>query len=169
MSRVDPVNLGIRGALSDLRQFDDCSDVLKSFQPGAETPYAYGNALYALPDTQSFFLMFYREDIFGSLGLSVPKTWTEFLEAATVIQRNNMSVYMPYTQITSSTTVNAGIGGLNVFPTLMTQSGLSLYNVSLTESRRLLPIKRLRYLKNGRSSTRITISTRKRIFITASE
>lgn len=131
MSRVDPVNLGIRGALSDLRQFDDCSDVLKSFQPGAETPYAYGNALYALPDTQSFFLMFYREDIFGSLGLSVPKTWTEFLEAATVIQRNNMSVYMPYTQITSSTTVNAGIGGLNVFPTLMTQSGLSLYNDEL--------------------------------------
>ena len=75
--------------------------------------------------------MFYREDIFGSLGLSVPKTWTEFLEAATVIQRNNMSVYMPYTQITSSTTVNAGIGGLNVFPTLMTQSGLSLYNDEL--------------------------------------
>ncbi|MBR7133753.1 MAG: extracellular solute-binding protein [Clostridia bacterium] len=131
MTRTDPVNLGIRGALYDLSNFEDCDEVLSRFQASAEVPYQYNDALYALPDTQSFLLMFYRTDIFKNLGLTPPKTWNEFLDAATVIQRNNMSVYVPYTQITSSTTVNAGIGSLNLFPTLMSQSGLSLYNEEL--------------------------------------
>lgn len=131
MTRTDPVNLGIRGALYDLRNFKDCDEVLKNFQSGAQVPYEYNDKLYALPDTQSFLLMFYREDILESLGLKVPTTWNEFLDASTVIQRNNMSVYVPYTQITASTTVNSGIGSLNLFPTLMSQSGLSLYNETL--------------------------------------
>ena len=131
MTRTDPVNLGIRGALYDLRNFKDCDEVLKNFQNGAQVPYEYNDKLYALPDTQSFLLMFYREDILESLGLKVPTTWNEFLDASTVIQRNNMSVYVPYTQITASTTVNSGIGSLNLFPTLMSQSGLSLYNETL--------------------------------------
>lgn len=38
---------------------------------------------------------------------------------------------MPYTQITTSTTVNSGIGSLNLFPTLMAQSSLSIYNKEL--------------------------------------
>lgn len=131
MARTDPVNLGIRGALYDLNNFDDCKEVLGRFQSSAEIPYRYNDCLYALPDTQSFLLMFYRTDIFENLGLNVPKTWTEFLEAATVIQRNNMSVYVPYTQITTSTTVNSGIGSLNLFPTLMSQNGVNLYNEEL--------------------------------------
>lgn len=131
MSRTEPVNLGIRGALHNLRNFKDCDEVLKNFQDGAEVPYAYGNALYALPDTQNFFVMFYRTDIFEQLGLKVPETWEEFLYASNIIQRNNMSVYVPYTQIASSNTVNAGIGNLNLYPTLMSQQGLSLYNDKL--------------------------------------
>ncbi len=131
MARTEPVNLGIRGALYDLRNFSDCDTVLENFQKGAEEPYAYDNALYALPDTQSYFLMFYRTDVFEQLGLKVPETWEEFLYASTIIQRNNMSVYVPYTQITTSTTVNVGIGSLNLYPTLMSQNGLSLYNDGL--------------------------------------
>lgn len=132
MTRTDPVNLGIRGALCDLTEFEDCEQILERFQDGAEIPYKYNDALYALPDTQTFFLMFYRTDIFEKLGLGVPSTWDEFLYAATVIQRNNMGVYVPYTQITQTTTVNSGIGILNLLPTLMWQNGLSLYNDELT-------------------------------------
>ena len=128
LPRTEPVNLGIRGALYDLTNFDDYSEVLSRFQKGAETPYRYNNALYALPDTQSFFLMFYRTDIFEQLELKVPETWEEFIEVSTIIQRNNMSVYVPYTQIVASTTVNVGIGSLNLYPTLMSQHGLSFYN-----------------------------------------
>lgn len=131
LARTEPVNLGIRGALADLRQFDDCDEVLKRFNTGAHVPYCYGDALYALPDTQSFMLMFYRTDILDQLGIKVPETWEEFLQASTIIQRNNMNTYVPYTQIVASTTVNAGIGNLNLFPTLLAQSGLSLYNPEL--------------------------------------
>ena len=128
MARTDPVNLGIRGALTDLTEFEDCQKVLSRFQTGAELPYRYQGKLYALPDTQNFFVMFYRTDVLDNLGLSVPKNWKEFLETATVIQQNNMQVYVPYTQVTTATTVNAGVGGLHLFPTLMLQQGLSLYN-----------------------------------------
>ncbi len=139
MARTEPVNLGMRGALYDLTQFDDLEQVLSRFQPGAETPYRLGDELYALPDTQSFFLQFYRSDILGSLGLSVPKTWDEFLYAAAIIQRNNMDVYVPYTQITASTTVSVGVGSLNLFPTLMGQNGLSLYNKEQTATALVSP------------------------------
>ena len=132
LPRTEPVNLGIRGALYDLSQFEDCDEVLKRFQVTSEEPYRYGDELYALPDTQSFFLMYYRKDIMEKLGLGVPSTWDEFKHAAMVIQRNNMNVYVPYTQITAATTVNTGIGNLNLFPTLMAQNGLSLYNKEKT-------------------------------------
>lgn len=128
MARTEPVNLGIRGALADLKQFDDYDQVLERFQDGAEVPYTYNGAAYALPDTQNFMLMFYRNDVLDELGLEVPKTWDEFLHCATIIQRNNMNVYVPFTQITTSTVVNQGIGNLHLYPTLMWQNGLSIYN-----------------------------------------
>ncbi|MBE6727833.1 MAG: extracellular solute-binding protein [Ruminococcaceae bacterium] len=131
LARTEPVNLGIRGALVDLNEMPGIENILERFQDGAQSPYSYNGKLYALPDTQNFQLMFYRTDIFESLGLTVPETWDEFLYTAAIIQRNNMNVYIPYTQIVASTTINAGIGSLNLFPTLMTQHGLSLYNDEL--------------------------------------
>ncbi|MBR3968140.1 MAG: extracellular solute-binding protein [Clostridia bacterium] len=134
MARTEPVNLGIRGALADLSKFPDFKDVIGRFQDGsnletgAVAPYTYAGKTYALPDTQNFMLMFYRKDILERLGLDVPKTWDEYLYCSTVIQRDNMNVYVPFTQITTSTTVNAGIGNLHLYPTLMWQHNLSIYN-----------------------------------------
>ena len=128
LSRTDPVNLGIRGALHDLSAFSDYNEVLTRFNDGASIPFTYKNKSYALPDTENFYIMFYRKDILENMKLSVPTTWDEFLLVATVIQQNNMQVYVPYTQITTTTTVNAGIGSLNLYPTLMIQNGLSIYN-----------------------------------------
>lgn len=131
LARTDPVNYGMRGALLDLTQFEDYEEVLTRFQPGADTPYWHNGALYAIPDTQTFMCMFYRTDVFEQLGLEVPTTWDEFLYCATIIQRYNMDVYVPYVQITTTTTVNQGIGGLTLYPTLMMQNGLDLYNEDL--------------------------------------
>ncbi len=128
LTRTDPVNYGMRGALTDLTEFPDYKEVLKHFYSGADEPYWYDGALYALPDTQTFYTMFYRTDIFERLGLTVPKTWDDFLYCTTILQRYNMNVYVPYTQIVSTTTVNAGIGSLHLYPTLMLQGGLNLYN-----------------------------------------
>ena len=131
LPRTDPVNYGMRGALLDLTRFDDYEEVLTRFQKGADTPYWHNGALYAIPDTQGFFMMFYRTDVFEQLGLEVPTTWDEFLYCATILQRYNMNVYVPYTQITSTSTVNAGIGSLHLYPTFMMQNGLSIYNDEL--------------------------------------
>ena len=131
LARTEPVNLGIRGALYDLSQFDDYSEVMKRFQDGAGVPYCYNGKAYALPDTQNFYIMFYRTDIFEELGLALPTTWDEFIKAATIIQRNNMQIYVPYTQIAATTTVNTGLGGLNLYATLMAQNGVSVYNKEL--------------------------------------
>lgn len=127
-SRTEPVNLAMRGALYDLTEFEDCDEVLTRFADGAEVPYRYLDGLYALPDTQSFYMMFYRTDIFEEFGFSVPETWEEFEEIAMLLIKNNLSVYMPYTQIADMTVVNGGVGNLSLFPTLLIQNGLSLYS-----------------------------------------
>jgi ABC-type glycerol-3-phosphate transport system substrate-binding protein len=126
-SRTTPVDLAIRGGLLDLKGFPDFTDVASRFQDKATLPYEYNGGCYALPDTQNFFMMFYRTDIFQELGLKVPNTWDEFLEVSAVLQRNNLECYLPYTQIVDMTTINSGVGGLTLFPTLLLQNGINLY------------------------------------------
>lgn len=133
MSRTDPVNYGIRNALYDLTNFEDYGEVLKRFQKGAEKPYSYGGATYALPTSQTFYVMFYRTDIFKELNLTIPKTWSEFVKTSVAIQRKNMEVYLPYTSIATDT-VNTGVGSISLFPTLMIQNELPLYNAAGTST-----------------------------------
>ncbi len=149
LARTDPVNFGIRGALLDLYTFRDNPEykdpefdqIISRFQNGeknangqdadgitAFTPYEYNGKLYALPDTQGFYCMFYRTDVFKDLGLKEPQTWDDFLYCATIIQRYNMDVYVPYTQMLAAGTVNAGVGSLHLYPTMLQQSGLNIYN-----------------------------------------
>ena len=51
-----------------------------------------GIELYALPDSLSFSMMFYREDIFANLELEVPKTWDDMLAILPILQYNNMEL-----------------------------------------------------------------------------
>lgn len=128
LARTEPVNLALRGALYDLTQFSDYDEVVTRFSETATVPYIYNNGVYALPDTQSFYLMFYRTDVFEALNLEVPETWDEFLAVTAVLQRNNMASWIPYTQISASNTVNTGVGGLNLFASILQQNGAELYN-----------------------------------------
>lgn len=132
VSRSEPVNLAMRGGLYNLKQFDDFDEVMKRFMPGAGVPYEYKGGSYGVPNTQSFYMLFYRTDIFGQMGLSVPNTWDEFFNLSNMFMRKNMQVGLPYTQITDMTQVNNGVGALNIFPTLLTQNGISLYNEDYT-------------------------------------
>lgn len=140
MARTEPVNLAIRRALYDLSEFSDYEEVMKRFGESAGIPYEYGDGHYALPDTQGFYIMFYRTDIFNKLGLTVPNTWDEFLNVAAKIMRNNMTVYLPYTQITATTTVNTGVGALNLFSSIMQQYGEGMYNSERNASNLLEPV-----------------------------
>ncbi len=144
MARSEPVNLAMRDALYDLTEFKDFDTVRERFAETACVPYMYGDGVYALPDTQSFYIMYCRTDILNKLGIEIPKTWDEFIDATVTIQRNNMQVWLPYLKITAATTVNTGVGGLSLFPTLVHQNGLRMYNESGTActlgSEEILPV-----------------------------
>lgn len=47
---------------------------------------------YAIPETQTFNMMFYRKDILAQLGLGVPDTWDDFFALLPVLRRNNLEV-----------------------------------------------------------------------------
>lgn len=125
MERSNPVNYAMRGALYPLNNFDDFNDVLGRFMEGSQEPYMYKGNCYALPDTQSFYIMFYRDDVLKQLGITVPKTWQEFGEALATVQRNNMNAYFPYVKPTG---ITGSIGQLNLFATLLIQKNISVYN-----------------------------------------
>ena len=131
-ARVTPVNMAMRGALVDLSQFEDYEEVSKWFVEGADIPYRYNGGVYGLPSTQQFYMLFYRTDIFEQYGLSVPNTWDEFLEVASILMLNNMQVGLPYTELKDIGLTNGGVASLNIFPTLLLQKDLSLYNKDMT-------------------------------------
>lgn len=145
ISRSEPVNLAMRDALYDLTNFNGSGeyaslpkydDILTRFAKTADVPYWFErnghNGLYALPDTQTFYMMFIRDDIFDEMGLEVPKTWDEFNSTAITLLRNNMMVGLPYTQITAMEQVNVGAGALTIFPTMMLQKNKSFYTEDYT-------------------------------------
>ncbi len=131
-SRTEPVNLAMRGVLYPISNFSDYKEVLTQFQPGSEIPYMYKGELYGIPDGQGFNMLFYRTDILEEFGLSVPKTWDEFKQVSKVLIRNNFDVWLPYAPTTDLSSAAGGIGSITIFPTLMLQNGLSMYNEEQT-------------------------------------
>ncbi len=89
-----PVNYGLRSAVLDLTQFSDYEDVVTRFSDSAIVPFSFNGATYALPDTQTFLMMFYRKDILAEIGLDVPTTWDEVKVAMTVLAKNQMEFGM---------------------------------------------------------------------------
>ncbi len=90
-----PFELGIRGALQDLRPMPGFAGVVRRFSPGALLPYVVDGAVYALPETQDFWVLFYRRDILSALGLAVPDTWDDVTRMLPVLQRYGMNFYSP--------------------------------------------------------------------------
>ncbi len=161
MARTEPVNLAMRGVLYNLRNFDDYEKVLEeNFQKGSDTPYLYKDGAYALPDTQNFFVMFYRTDIFDKLSINPPKTWEDFLSVTGILQRNKMNAYLPYTKLGAAGTVNIAE------PADLQFSPLCLFSAAKVSTTRSLTPRiwqvrfRLKRSNSGQSSIRITVLIR---------
>jgi ABC-type glycerol-3-phosphate transport system substrate-binding protein len=133
-ARGQPVNLASRNALADLSQFPGYEEVTRRFTQDAMVPYTYKEGVYALPLTQTYLMMFYRTDIFEEMNLTVPQTWDELLKVSAKLQRNNMTVGLPYTAISASGAVNLGVGAKDLYPTLLLQYGGNYYNQELTQT-----------------------------------
>lgn len=131
VERGQPVNLALRGALYDLTRFPDYEQVIAQFSDTAAVPYTVEDRVYALPETEKFYMMFVREDILAEYGIIAPETWEEFYEAVQIIQLNGMRVGVPYTGVDSSTAVDSGIGGKNLLSAFLLQRGGSFYTADL--------------------------------------
>jgi ABC-type glycerol-3-phosphate transport system substrate-binding protein len=102
-----PYEMSIRGAIVDLRQFQDYPQVMRAFSKGSVIPFAFEDGVYALPETQNFWVLFYRKDILDSLKLPVPDTWDDVVNMLPELQRLGMNFFEP----------NAASGGFKTFTT----------------------------------------------------
>lgn len=105
---TDPVNYAIRNAIVDVSKFDDYKEVESRFAPSAVVPYQFDRGVYALPETQTFPMMFYRKDIFDDLGLEKPETWTDIYEIMPIIQKSHMNIGVPVNGVTGA----GGVAGI---------------------------------------------------------
>lgn len=90
-----PYELAIRGALYDLRSFPDFGSFIRVYSPGSLLGYIIDDSVYAIPETQDFWVTYYRHDILDSLGLPVPDTWNEVVELLPELQRYGMNYNAP--------------------------------------------------------------------------
>lgn len=90
-----PVNYASRSALQDLSSFPDFSSVKEQFNASALVPYEYSGAYYALPEQQTFPMLFYRKDILDELHLQVPQSWDDVYNMLPVLQKHNLQFGLP--------------------------------------------------------------------------
>lgn len=95
-----PMNFGLRNAAADLSQFEDLEDIKGDYINSAWVPYEYGDAVYGIPETLTYPMMFYRKDILDELGIEPPKTWDEVKVALSVLSNNQMDLGMLPTEVT---------------------------------------------------------------------
>ncbi|MGN0432233.1 MAG: extracellular solute-binding protein [Lachnospiraceae bacterium] len=115
-----PVNYGIRNAVLDLSRFDDADEVMERFPEAATLQFTYEDAIYGLPETITYPVMFYRKDILAEIGLEVPETWDDVKVAMTVLAKNQMEFGMLPTE--------------QIFASMLYQNGGSYYNEDGTAS-----------------------------------
>lgn len=122
-----PVNYAMRSAAADLKKFPDFDEISSRFRDSAMTPYKYNGGVYALPEQQTFPMMFYRKDILAELGLTPPETWQDIYNMISVLQKHNMQFYLP---VDASATIVPNA----TFSMLLYQNGGEFYRDNDTKS-----------------------------------
>lgn len=95
LSTTIPYEFAIRNSALDLTQFEDFKNIIGNFSSGALISYMMEDGVYGLPETQDFYVTFYRKDILSKLGIPVPDTWNEVIEILPELQRYGMNYYTP--------------------------------------------------------------------------
>lgn len=99
IAQADVINYAIRGALMEIEDLDGYEEACADFNDAAMLVLGIEDAegemhCYGLPETQTFNMMFVREDILADLGIDVPKTWEDVKKAIPTLQANNMQIGM---------------------------------------------------------------------------
>ena len=103
LSNEQPVNYATRNALQPLSDFPDFAEVAARFHDSALVPYEFGGRYYALPEQQTFPVMFYRKDIMDELKLEIPQTWDDVYEMIPTLQKQNLIFGLPGSETATQT------------------------------------------------------------------
>ncbi len=124
-TRGEAMNLAFRGAVAELGAMEGFDGLQEEYAASAFIPYEYKGKIYGVPETQEFYVMYIRTDIFEELKLEIPNTWQELMALLPVLQANSLSIGLPYAD--GYATMNNGIGTINLFPTLLAQHEINVY------------------------------------------
>lgn len=84
------MDLAFRGAVVDLSEFPDFEEVSGRFMKSALLPFRFRDQTFALPEMQSFPMLFYRKDVLADLGLEVPQTWEDVYRILPDLQNHHL-------------------------------------------------------------------------------
>ena len=90
-----PYELGIRGALVDMTQYEDFQEVAAPYEPGFFMTGAIGDSVYSMPETMNFWVLYYRTDIMEKLALEVPETMDDVIDMLPELQSRGLNFYHP--------------------------------------------------------------------------
>lgn len=94
-----PYEFAIRKASLNLRQFEGFESIAGKMTKGAFIPMAFEDGIYGLPETQNFWVTYYRVDILQSIGIhTIPQTWEEIIEILPILQSYGMNYFLPLAQ-----------------------------------------------------------------------
>lgn len=114
------MDMAFRGAVVDLTKFPDFPEIAQRFKKSALLTFRFRDKVFALPEVQSFPMLFYRKDILEELGLDVPQTWDDVMRILPELQNNHLE--------------------FGIWPSMYTyiqflyQNGLSLYKEDVIEA-----------------------------------
>ncbi|UVI31499.1 extracellular solute-binding protein [Paenibacillus spongiae] len=95
LSQGDVINFAMRNALQDLSKFPEFDSIKARFKDSAFTSFNYKDGVFAIPETQTFPMLFYRKDILDELNLEVPQTWEDMYKVIPELQKHNMELALP--------------------------------------------------------------------------
>ncbi|MCL1787556.1 MAG: extracellular solute-binding protein [Defluviitaleaceae bacterium] len=90
-----PIDFATRGAVADLSGFPGFDEVIARFSDAAITPFQFEGQTFALPETLTFPMLFYRRDILHEIGLEPPETWDEVRSAIAHMAPHHMEFGLP--------------------------------------------------------------------------
>ncbi len=120
-SSADVMNFALRHALQSIEQYDGFETLRQEFSDEAFVPLSWGEQVYALPEQQTYPLLFYRSDVLNELGLPLPSSWQELYTVIGELQKNNLQFGYPT--------------GLYGYATMLYQQGEQLYEPDGAQSR----------------------------------
>lgn len=100
-----PFDLAIRGALLDLSEFDEFESVAKQYPEQLIVPSMIGDAVYAMPETMNFYVLFYRKDVMDNIGLEVFDTMDDVVQNLPILHQQGLNFFYP----------TAGMASMKIF------------------------------------------------------